>query len=154
MKRRGFGAFLVAFAVWPLIQHVLVRTHDVDPWRLFGWAMYCVPGPMKTARVVQVSRDGSYRALDYRDYDTEDRSAVDVFRIRRQSLGWLASGEGLAQQMLERHPDWEGVALPVLTLFLDRQTALTDYRIDQGTWWRDGSREPFEVPLSVFGTPR
>lgn len=154
MKRRLVGIFLVAFAFWPLFQHLLVRSQDVDPWRLFGWAMYCVPGPMKTVRVVEVSRDGRFSALDVRGYDETDQLAVDRFRIRRQSLGRLASGDALAAHMLARHPEWEGVALPVLTLSLDRESALTRYDVQHATWWRDGSREPFAVPDAVFAPPR
>jgi hypothetical protein len=150
-KRRLVGLFLVAFALWPAVQHGLVRVYDVDPWRLFGWAMYTVPGPMKTLRVVEISRDGRFAALDFRRYDEADRAAVERFRIRRQSLGRLAGGDALARELLERHPDWEGVALPVLTLSLDRQSARTRHRVEQSHWWRDGGDEPFDVPERVFG---
>ena len=154
MKRRLLGGFLVLFALWPLVQHALVRSQDVDPWRLFGWAMYCVPGSMKTVRVVEVSRAGRFAVLDVGGYDDELQPVVDSFRIRRQSLGQLASGDALARFVLERHPDWEGVALPVLTVSLDPETALTRHDVDQATWWRDGSRDVFEVPRAAFGPAR
>lgn len=154
MKRRLVGGFLVLFALWPLVQHVLVRTWDVDPWRLFGWAMYCVPGPMKTVRVVQISRDGRFAVRDTRGYDAELQSLVDRYRIRRQSIGRLASGDALARFVLERYPDWEGVALPVLTLSLDPETALSRFEVEQATWWRDGGSDAFEVPNAAFAGPR
>lgn len=154
MKRRLLASFLLVFGFWPLLQHVLVRRYDVDPWRLFGWAMYCVPGSMKTVRVVEVSRDGGFRVLAPDAYDAADQRAIDRFRIRRQALGRLASGDALARHMLERHPDWQGVALPVLTLSLDPETALTRFEVEQATWWRGGSRDPFQVPHRVFGPAR
>ena len=150
MKRRILSVGLVLFALWPLAQHALVRTQGVDPWRLFGWAMYCVPGPMKTVRVVEVSRDGRFQVLDPERYDAAGQHAVDVFRIRRQGLGHLETGDDLAAHMLERHPEWEGVALPVLTLSLERSSARTRVDVVQATWWRGGSRDSFEVPLAVF----
>ena len=150
MKRRILSVGLVLFALWPLAQHALVRSQGVDPWRLFGWAMYCVPGPMKTVRVVEVSRDGRFAVLDPQRYDADDQSAVDVFRIRRQGLGRLESGDTLAASMLERHPDWDGVALPVLTLSLERDSAHTRIDIQQDTWWRDGSRGGFEATPEIF----
>lgn len=150
MKRRILTVGLVLFALWPLAQHVLVRSQGADPWRLFGWAMYCVPGPMKTVRVVEVARDGRSVVLDPRSYDPADQHEVDVFRIRRQGLGRLEGGDTLAAYMLERHPDWEAVALPVLTLSLDRETAHTRVDILQATWWRDGSRDVVELPIDVF----
>ena len=154
MKRRSVGILLVLLAVWPLVQHVLVRTLGVDPWRLFGFAMYSVPGSMKTVRVVEVSRAGRHTALKTSQYSPEEQHAVDVFRIRRQGLGRLASGDDLAVTMLARHPDWEGVALPVLSLELDPKTAFTRIEIEHATWWRDGRRDVYEVPIEAFvGSP-
>ena len=57
---------LIAFAIWPWIQYGLVRAYGVDPWKLMGFAMYCIPGPMKTVRVYEVSADGRHRMLDAR----------------------------------------------------------------------------------------
>lgn len=149
-KRRIVSVGLVLFAAWPLVQHALTVHHGVDPWRLFGWAMYCVPGPMKTVRIVEVARDGRFQVLPRSDYGADVQRAVDAFRLRRQGLGTLASGDALAALVLERHPDWQGVALPVLTVYLDRKTARTRLRVDQATWWRDGSRDPVELPVSIF----
>lgn len=155
MKRRILGAFLVCFALWPLVQHALVRAYGVDPWKLFGWAMYCIPGPMKTVRVVLVDADGGLRRLDLLRYTQEEQALVDRFRERRRALGRLASAESLAGEMLALHPEAAGVFVPVLSFVLDPDTALLTPRFDSSTHWRDERDEAlrFDDPtlLGFFG---
>lgn len=142
MKRRAVGIFLVFFAFWPLGQHVLVRSLGVDPWKLAGWGMYCIPGPMKTVRVVLIDADGEARRLDFRRYPPEEKVLVDRFRERRSALGRLESPARLGEAMLGLHPEAEGVLVAILSLELDRETALLKQRIAHATYRRDGRDEP------------
>lgn len=146
MKRRAVEVFLVLFAVWPLFQHLLVRTYDVDSWKLFGWAMYAAPGPMKTVRLVLIDADGAARRLALGSYSEEEQRLVDRFRARRRALGRLESADGLARGMLDIHPEAAGVFIPVLSFAVDRQTALLDSSIESSTHWRDGRDTPFAIP--------
>lgn len=148
MKRRLVVALLVLFAVWPAVQHLLVRRYDVDPWKLYAWGMYTVPGPMKTVRIVRIGRDGSAAVLAA--YRPAEARAVDAFRLRRQALGRLASPAALADTVLELHPDWEGVAIPILSVRLDPKSGLTVAEVSQWSRWRDGSEADFEAPLALF----
>ncbi|MDJ0847690.1 MAG: hypothetical protein QNK04_04815 [Myxococcota bacterium] len=145
-KRRLVSAFLVLFASWPGVHYALVRAYDVDPWKLFGWAMYCVPGPMKTVRVILVDPSGGRRRLDIRRYTEDEQRVVDRFRERRRSLGRLASPEPLAAGMLELHPSAAGAIVAVLTFELDRRTARLYSRYSYTTHWRDGRDEALEIP--------
>jgi hypothetical protein len=155
VKRRVVGVFLLCFAFWPLCQHALVRVYGVDPWKLFGWAMYSVPGPMKTVRVVLVDADGELRRLDLRHYTPEEQALVDRFRERRRALGRLASSEPLARGIFELHPEASGVFVPVLTFALDPDTARLTRHIESRTYWRDGREEGLELDeptlLRFFG---
>ena len=36
-------ALLVLLAGWPYLHRALVERHQLDPWRFFGFAMYCYP---------------------------------------------------------------------------------------------------------------
>ena len=146
MKRRVVGVFLIAFALWPLIHRGLVWSYDVDPWKLFGFAMYSVPGPMKTVRVFQMSQAGRGRMLDFERYAPAEQRVVDRFRQRRRALGRLASMEPLGQSMLELHPDWEGAMIAVVTLALDRETARLQTSVREQILWRSGSVEPERTP--------
>jgi len=146
MKRRLLGTFLVLFGLWPAVHHVLVRSHGTDPWKLFGWSMYCVPGPMKTVRVVGAFEDGSLLRLGFRTYSPEEQHSVDTFRERRRALGELASPDGLLEDMLRFHPEFEAVLVGVLTLELDRESAILEPRTELFTRWRDGREEALELP--------
>jgi hypothetical protein len=146
VKRRLVGGFLIAFGLWPLVHWGLVRVYDVDPWKLAGWAMYTAPGAMKTVRVTRIERGGGFETLDFARYGPEEQRAVDRFRERRRVLGRLASSEPLARTMLALHPDWEGVAISVLSLKLDPEDARLRPQIESETHWRDGRDEPFAFP--------
>lgn len=152
MKRRIVAVGLVVLGLWPLVQYGLTQRYGVDPWKLFGFAMYSVPGPMKTVRLVQIDSDGSYRMLDYRRYPAGLGPAVDAFRERRRALGALAGSEALAESVLEAFPKWEGAVVVVLSLELDRNTALMQPRIThEQTHWRDGRDQPFVFPEPLLG---
>jgi len=152
MKRSALSLFLVLFAIWPLIQYGLVRAYDVDPWKLMGFAMFCVPGPMKTVRVYEVSSDGSQRMLDFMAYDDEEKRVVDRFRQLHRTLGDLQSSDELAEALLALHPDFEGVVVAVLSLKLDPESARLVPKVNIDTHWRDGHHEPFIFPMPDAGT--
>ncbi len=42
-KARVALALLLLFAAWPLAHRTLVVRHGINPWKLYGWAMYCMP---------------------------------------------------------------------------------------------------------------
>lgn len=146
MKRRAVVLCLLALAVWPLIHRGLVWRYDVDPWKLFGVAMYSVPGPMKTVRVFPISQGGRRPALDFEEYAAEEQRAVDHFREHRRALGRLMSMEPLGHRMLELHQDWEGVVIAVGTLALDPDTARLKSAVREQTLWRSGVVAPERTP--------
>jgi hypothetical protein len=156
VKRRVLGWLIFVFALWPLAQYALVERFGTDPWKLFGWAMYSVPGPMKTVRVFEIARDGRFEALDFQAYTPEEQELVDTFRERRRALGALQSAEALARGMLDLHPDFEGVVVAIVSLELSPESARLVPRLERSTHWRDGRDDPFEfeLPPPFEGAPR
>jgi hypothetical protein len=150
VKRRAVGTFLVLFALWPIAQYELTRRYGTDPWKLFGWAMYSVPGPMKTVRIVAMTEGGNMRRLDFRSYSPAEQAAVDAFRERSRALGHLASSEPLARAMLELNPDFEGVVIATLAMHLDPATGLLARRIEYATYWRDGRDQRLDLSEMVL----
>ena len=50
-KQYVLAGLLLLLALWPLAHRALVVRYRVDPWRLFGWAMYCTPKlPLNSGR--------------------------------------------------------------------------------------------------------
>jgi hypothetical protein len=144
VKRRAVGIFLIAFAVWPLIQFSLTQHYDASPWKLFGWGMYSVPGAMKTVRILALTQGQKVR-LPFQAYSPEEQKLVDRFRGHRQALGLLASPVPLAEGMLALRPDYDGVVIAVLTLSLNRETARLDAGYEYSTHWRDERDQPVEL---------
>ena len=154
MKRRIVAAGLLLFALWPPVHFALVRRYDVDPWKLFGFAMYSVPGAMRTVRIVGIEADGTLRLLDFRAYPPELERRVTAWRTRRSGLGRLASGAPLARALLSERPQWDGVVIAVIDLALDRESARLVARVDQQTHWRDGRDEEVRVvEAALHGVP-
>ncbi len=123
MKRWLAAGFLIAFGLWPAVQHGLSLRYGVDPWKLAGWAMYSVPAPRVTVRIAGVRPDGSRRLLDYRRYRADEQLVVDRFRNRRQSLGRLEPAGRLARDFLALHPEWSEIEVRVIELRLEPASA-------------------------------
>ena len=57
LKKKLVAAFLVALFAWPAVQHALVLRYHINPWWLFGMAMYC--------EIHRVQRDKGARRRGY-----------------------------------------------------------------------------------------
>ena len=96
-------ALLVAFALWPLAHYVVVQEYFVSPWRLFGWAMYCVP--VYKPRVELFAGSGDDRVpIAFPHASIDDARALDTFLRNRAQLGTLVDPEDLALVLFREHP--------------------------------------------------
>jgi len=124
MKRSFAAACLVAFALWPAVQFGLTQKYGVDPWKLFAWGMYTVPGPKPLARIVGIRPDGGTQKIAVVNYSEAERRLLERYLMRRSALGLLADEAPLAHALLELHPQWQGVVIVVADPELDRRTAI------------------------------
>jgi len=141
MKRRIVQAFLLLFALWPMLQFGAVVRYGVDPWKLFGWAMYSVPGAMKTVRMAVESESGTLRTIDPRSYSTREQRAVTRFVEHSRALGLLAIPDSLFQLFLDERPEARAIVLGLATLTLDRHSARLTSSLDYTRFDRDGHSE-------------
>jgi hypothetical protein len=123
VKTRLTQIFLVLFALWPLVHYGAVVRYGTDPWKLGGWGMYCVPGPMKTLRLVVESEGGVLEVIDPRSYSPRESRAASKFVEYRRALGWLARPEALVATFFAERPDLESVGVRLVTLKLDPDSA-------------------------------
>jgi hypothetical protein len=112
VKRTVIVALLALLALWPIAQRILVETHAVDPWELWGWGMYTRP-----------RLDGDVRAFGVPGGRALERSEeLKRFELARRHLGRLASPRAAAEELLARHPELEAVRLLATQLALDPET--------------------------------
>jgi len=119
MKRRIIIVFLVAFTLWPLAHRVMVATFNVNPWKFYGWAMFCVPNP-KTKVGVFAFKGQDKLPLSPTESDRADKAA---YNFRRGILGSLTSPDDFASALLQRHPEVDGVGVVVVQYHVDWWTA-------------------------------
>ncbi len=96
------GFLLTAFALWPLLHYLVVKRYFVSPWRLFGWAMYCVPIYRPQVSFFAV-RDGERFAIDFPLAD-DDGLVHRSFVHQRAQLGTLVSPEDLGRVLFRHYP--------------------------------------------------
>jgi hypothetical protein len=84
-KRKVAVAALAALFVWPLVHRVLVATLGIDPWRFFGFAMYCVPKPRVAVGLYTVE-DGRRKNLVLAE-DSRARGVIEAFIVSREAWG-------------------------------------------------------------------
>jgi hypothetical protein len=112
MKRALILSLLGLLALWPIAQRILVETHAIDPWELWGWGMYTRP-----------HLDGDVRAFGLPgDRALERSDEVKRFQLARQHLGRLASPRDAAAELLAAHPELEAVRFIATQLVLDPST--------------------------------
>ena len=110
-KRRILVVLLGLFALWPIVHGELVARYHINPWRLFGWAMYCVPTYEPQVRFFGKSGDRSG------EISLPPSPRVEVERIRfvrqRGQLGEWASGDLLASEIFAAYPDLDELVIAV-----------------------------------------
>lgn len=152
MKKRGVQIFLVLFAFWPMLQFGAVVQYGVDPWKLFGWAMYSVPGAMKTVRLALESEQGTLQVVDPETYSTREKRAVTRFVERSRALGSLARPDSLIQVIFEERSEARTVILGLVTLKLDRHSARLTSSVAYTRFDRQGHSESVD-PKSFDPSP-
>ena len=116
-KARVVGALLVAIALWPLVHRQLVTRLDVDPWKLFGFAMYCTPHAVV---VDVVDRGGETpRRIDPQSFPPALRESHARYSLRRSTLGTLVPPAGLAEEIFAAQPELRRITVAVRIFTLE-----------------------------------
>ena len=102
-RRTLIGLLLVAFALWPLVHHVVVKRYFLSPWRLFGWAMYCVPVYEPKVEFFAF-RDGGRIAVDFPRTSADDALTYRRFIRNRSELGTLVDAADLGRILFRHDP--------------------------------------------------
>lgn len=128
MKRRVVGTFLLLFALWPGVHRGLVAAFDMNPWKLAGFAMYAQPSFPPQVELLAL-RGGEQERIER--VTPFERALLEDYADRRRSIGRLASPRSLAESLLERRADLDGVAVRVTTRYLDPETAFIEQRVER-----------------------
>ena len=147
MKRLFLQTLLVAMALWPAAHYGLTQAYGVNPWKLFGFAMYTVPGPRMELQIIG-ERGGRGQLLPRRSYGLREVDAAARYFNYRAELGELASAAPLARIFLDGRPELEAVVIGVKQYRIDPSTALVVAEDGYRRFGRDGSSEPFELPAA------
>ena len=108
---------LCAIALWQPVHHFLVRRYDLNPWKLFGLSMYCLPHASHI-RILDMSEPGG-RLLRTAELSAETVAMIEKFDGDRNDLGQLASPDRIAGRILEELPHVRGLAIEVVVVRLD-----------------------------------
>ncbi len=128
-KQRLVVAALGVLAAWPLAHRALVARYGLDPWRFFGWAMYCTP-KLPVLVEIRERRDGAVQEVALRDLPRDARRAANKLKKRRALWGTLASPDRLGAALAASRPGAADFEVTVERWFLDPATARIAARRD------------------------
>ncbi len=114
-RRKAMVGIGVAVLVWPFVHLGMVAQARIDPWELFGWAMYSKPAA-RVQVAVDVEREG--RLVPLRAMGLLRRRVGDYARART-SLGRFARPDDLLTAIFESDPSIEAVELVLREVSLD-----------------------------------
>lgn len=128
-KQRLVVGVLAGLAAWPLAHRLLVARYDLDPWRFFGWAMYCTPKLPAEVHLFAFE-NGERVEVPLASLGDPQRRAVDSLRDRREVWGRLASPARAAAALLDARPAAAAVEVVVEKWYLDPATASIASRVE------------------------
>ena len=126
MKARILGSIALLLLVWPFAHRYLVHRYDVNPWELWGIAMYCTPNDCHVAPYVQSM--GAGRLTKQQSMERSLPHGVNDFRRVRSDLGRFHSPDDLARAVLEARPSLDEIEIVVTVTRLDGKTAMIQKR--------------------------
>ena len=125
-KARLVGTLICLIALWPIAHRQLVTRFDVDPWKLFGFAMYCTP---HVVVVDIVDRSGEQpRRIEPAAFPPRLRRAYQRFAARRSTLGTLHAPGELARVVLDTLPEVRAFSVAVRIFSLQWREAEITHR--------------------------
>jgi len=128
-KQRLVVSVLAVLALWPLSHRLLVWRYDLDPWRFFGWAMYCTPKlPAEVSLFALES--GARVSVELGSLTRDQRRAIHALRRRRSLWGTLASPARAGAALLDARPEAEAVEVEVEKWYLDPATGSIDTHVE------------------------
>lgn len=116
-KARLIGTVVLAIAVWPIAHRLLVVRMDVNPWKLYGFAMYCTPHEVVVDVIDRSS--GAPRRLDPAAFPPPLRESHQRFEARRSVLGRLAAPDALAADAFAALPELRALTVAVSIFSLE-----------------------------------
>lgn len=105
-KARIVGVLITAIAVWPLVHHGLVRLYDVNPWKLFGFAMYAVP---HQTTILKIESNAGSGWTPFDSNNPQIQNTLRTYADRHSALGRLASPRKTAEFILHREPHLQAI---------------------------------------------
>ena len=110
-KARWVGTLLLVVCLWPLVHRPLVLWLDVDPWKLFGFAMYCTPHHVS----VDLIDRGAVppREILPTELPPALRAELAHFIARRTTLGRLVSPDALGRDVRAALPGVERLVVAI-----------------------------------------
>lgn len=100
-KERIVGVVLIALLLWPFVHQHLTQAYLVSPWKLYGWAMYCVPSLLS---VDLLDHEGARR--DLAEFDENIQMLFRRFRRHHHALGLLVGPRKVAEAVARARPDY------------------------------------------------
>lgn len=111
-KTAAVALLLIAFSLWPIVHHVVATRYFINPWRLFGWAMYCIPIYKPQVRFFTIEGDQRLE-IAYPGGSRDHALAYQRFLALRPQLGTLLQPEDLGEVFFRQYPDLDQVIVHI-----------------------------------------
>jgi hypothetical protein len=122
-KKKLLVLLLAIVTLWPLVHRRLVAEYGLNPWKFFGFAMYCVPSLTPQVRL-HVDYGERVEKLDVgARHFAKLRFELASFVQDRSMWGRLARPDEVGEAVLEVLTSIEGVEVEVIDAFFDLETA-------------------------------
>lgn len=116
------SGLLIVLITWPIIHIFLVNKYDVDPWELFGFAMYTTPHKIDVQLSIHTPKNK--KAAIASPLSDNLRSQFNDFIDKRSVLGQFHRPDELCKNILRSNKAFIQVTIKIDTIRLDGKTGM------------------------------
>ena len=129
-----FSHLLIIFLCWPLVHFYLVKEYDINPWKLFGFAMYATHH-QSGVTIVDITQDNGRQVLPSSLPDKVQKQLY-AYIDKRTFWGKFVVPDELGKSILISNENYKQIMIRVFTLRLEGKTGMIksramDYHYEQ-----------------------
>lgn len=138
-KKRIVVLVLLFLSLWPGVHFALFESYAINPWKLFGFAMYCTPRPELSLHLFVGGPDGERSLEPSMQPPGFEGMAMDYLE-RRRDLGALASPDELAAALRPSLPPGSTLRIEISQLELHPESGRLRRHLNRYRYRPDGTR--------------
>jgi len=130
LKKNILFVFLIIFMIWPLLHFQLVRKNYINPWKLHGWAMYCVADFSLDLKVYGMKK-GKKIWIRPKRFSNQTKEKISLYKKYYMYFPGFTKPKNIVSHLFEKFPNIDQLLLEISQKELNKDTARIQLKLIQ-----------------------